>query len=77
MLAMRALLQPGQFVSLATRPDWGVGQVQSVDGARVTVNFPHAGKVLIQADAAPLTILAEDGEVPPTDPTAMPTTGAR
>ncbi len=29
------------------RPDWGIGQVQSVVGSRVTVNFPEAGKVLI------------------------------
>lgn len=29
------------------RPDWGVGQVQSVIGDRITVNFEHAGKVLI------------------------------
>ncbi|MFC7689539.1 DUF3553 domain-containing protein [Paeniroseomonas aquatica] len=30
-------------------PDWGVGQIQSVVGDRVTVNFEHAGKVLINA----------------------------
>lgn len=66
---MRGLLQPGQFVRLPGRPEWGIGQVQSVDGPRVTVNFAEAGKVLIQADAAPLTVLADDGEVPP-DPGA-------
>ncbi|MBL6454787.1 DUF3553 domain-containing protein [Belnapia sp. T6] len=31
------------------KPDWGIGQVQSVIGDRVTVNFEHAGKVLINA----------------------------
>ena len=30
-------------------PDWGIGQVQSVVGHRVTVNFADAGKVLINA----------------------------
>nr|WP_206933438.1 DUF3553 domain-containing protein [Roseococcus thiosulfatophilus] len=29
------------------RPDWGIGQVQSVVGDRVTVNFEHAGKLLL------------------------------
>ena len=26
------------------RPEWGLGQVQSAIGSRVTVNFEHAGK---------------------------------
>jgi FKBP-type peptidyl-prolyl cis-trans isomerase 2 len=39
--------EPGQYVSHPAQPDWGLGQVQSVDGNRVTVNFEHAGKVLI------------------------------
>lgn len=29
------------------QPDWGVGQVQSVIGDRITVNFEHAGKLMI------------------------------
>lgn len=29
------------------RPDWGLGQVQSSIGERITVNFEHAGKVVI------------------------------
>lgn len=29
------------------RPDWGLGQVQSAIGTRVTVNFEHGGKVVI------------------------------
>lgn len=40
------------------RPDWGVGQVQSVVGDRVTVNFEEAGKVLINAAVVELEILA-------------------
>jgi hypothetical protein len=28
-------------------PAWGIGQVQSAVGNRVTVNFEHAGKKLI------------------------------
>jgi hypothetical protein len=31
------------------RPDWGEGQVQSVVGDHVTVNFENLGKILIRA----------------------------
>lgn len=47
-------LSPGGFVRLEGRPDWGLGQIQSVVGARVTVNFEHAGKQLINTDRAML-----------------------
>ncbi len=40
-------LEPGQWVRHPGEPEWGVGQVQSVVGQRVTVNFLHAGKVLV------------------------------
>jgi hypothetical protein len=42
------------------RSDWGDGQVQSVIGDRVTVNFPEAGKVLINAALVDLTVLPDD-----------------
>jgi hypothetical protein len=29
------------------RPDWGLGQVQSVIGTRVTVNFEEMGKLVL------------------------------
>jgi hypothetical protein len=44
---MTASLVPGTFVRHPDRPDWGLGQVQSVIGDRATVNFEHAGKLLI------------------------------
>ena len=47
-------LVPGAFVRHPGRPDWGLGQVQSVIGARVTVNFEHAGKLMINAEAIAL-----------------------
>jgi FKBP-type peptidyl-prolyl cis-trans isomerase 2 len=63
---MRGVLQPGQFVRLDSQPDWGLGQVQSVDNDRVTVNFPHAGKVLIRGGAM-LTVVTEADAPPPAD----------
>jgi len=32
------------------RPDWGIGQVQSIVGMNVTVNFEHAGKQMINCN---------------------------
>ncbi len=40
-------IEPGMRVRHPDRPDWGLGQVQSVIGNRVTVNFEHAGKLLL------------------------------
>ncbi|HBG98973.1 MAG TPA: DUF3553 domain-containing protein [Rhodobacteraceae bacterium] len=42
-----SFLEPGMWVRHPAAPDWGRGQVQSVIGSRVTVNFEHAGKVVI------------------------------
>ncbi|OYU16946.1 MAG: DUF3553 domain-containing protein [Rhodobacteraceae bacterium PARR1] len=46
---MNALLEPGMLVRHPTEADWGLGQVQSNVGGRVTVNFEHAGKVVIDS----------------------------
>jgi hypothetical protein len=43
---MSQLLEPGMFVRHPAQPDWGLGQVQSVVGPRVTVNFEEVGKVV-------------------------------
>ncbi len=37
------------------RTDWGLGQVQSVIGNKITVNFEHAGKVVIDGSRIELT----------------------
>jgi hypothetical protein len=51
---MTLSLAPGDWVRLLDAPEWGVGQVQSVIGDRVTVNFEHAGKRLVNAAVAAL-----------------------
>lgn len=58
---MTATLEPGQRVRNPDRPDWGIGQVQSVIGPRVTVNFENIGKVLVHADRVTLDVV-EDGD---------------
>jgi len=56
---MSFLIEPGMRVRHPARPDWGIGQVQSVIGDRVTVNFEDAGKVLINAAVVALEIVDE------------------
>lgn len=41
------------------RPDWGLGQVQSRIGARITVTFEHAGKVVLDGNLVALLPEAE------------------
>jgi len=57
---MHGLILPGALVRHPERDDWGVGQVQSIIGNRVTVNFEHAGKQLINSDVIDLIALAPD-----------------
>ena len=44
---LNAILAPGMFVRHPDHPDWGVGQVQSNIGGKITVNFPDQGKLVI------------------------------
>ncbi|MBM3505865.1 MAG: DUF3553 domain-containing protein [Alphaproteobacteria bacterium] len=48
------LLVPGAFVRHPDKPEWGLGQVQSVIGHRITVNFENAGKLLIDGNVIEL-----------------------
>lgn len=41
------ILEPGMLVRNCEAPEWGVGQVQSRIGDRVTVNFPEMGKQVL------------------------------
>lgn len=50
---------PGAIVRHPDRPDWGDGQVQSVIGNRITVNFEHEGKQLIMGDVIDLIVVAD------------------
>ena len=57
---MNTLLVPGALVRHPTQPDWGIGQVQSVIGQRVTVNFEDRGKVLINAAVIELELVEDE-----------------
>ena len=42
--------EPGDLVLHPTQSDWGIGQVQSVVDAKITVNFEHVGKIVMNAN---------------------------
>lgn len=51
---MNSILAPGMRVRHPQKPGWDIGQVQSVIGNRITVNFEHAGKVVVNGDVVSL-----------------------
>lgn len=55
MLELNALLEPGMLVRHPDHPEWGVGQVQSNIGGRITVNFRETGKLVIDGARVALT----------------------
>ncbi len=56
---MSSSILPGALVRHPDRPDWGIGQVQSVIESRITVDFEESGKRLINGDVVALIVVAE------------------
>jgi len=59
---MNSLLEPGMLVRHPQEPEWGLGQVQSNIGGRITVNFEHRGKVVIDGRHVDLTLVFDTGK---------------
>lgn len=55
-----SIYEPGILVQLVSQLDWGIGQVQSVMGEKVTVNFEHRGKVVLNIDRVELILLDDE-----------------
>lgn len=53
-----SLYEPGMIVKHPDQPDWGLGQVQSAIGGKVTVNFQDAGKIVVDETRVSLVIVA-------------------
>jgi hypothetical protein len=58
MSDLNAILAPGMLVAHPNHPEWGTGQVQSVVGQRITINFPETGKVVIDGTRISLTLVS-------------------
>lgn len=52
-------LVPGALVRNPSHPDWGLGQVQSAIGSRVTVNFENMGKMTLNTAVIDLEVVDE------------------
>ena len=57
MTDLNALLEPGMIVRHPDEPDWGIGQVQSNIRGKITVNFEHMGKVVLDGTRATLELV--------------------
>ena len=57
---MPETLVPGALVRHPDVPEWGTGQVQTVIGTKITVNFEHRGKVVI--DGSVITLVPAEDE---------------
>ncbi|MDE8344315.1 MAG: DUF3553 domain-containing protein [Acidocella sp.] len=47
---IRSEFEPGDYVCNPRQPDWGLGQVHSALGEKVTVMFENAGKVVVNTN---------------------------
>lgn len=52
-----AILEPGMLVRNRAAPEWGIGQVQSRIGEKVTVNFPEMGKLVLDGRQVELELI--------------------
>lgn len=59
MFTGSGFVAPGALVRMPSQPDWGAGQVQSVVGTRVTVNFENQGKQVLNTGAVELDVVEE------------------
>ncbi|MTH77275.1 DUF3553 domain-containing protein [Paracoccus aestuariivivens] len=56
---MNEILEPGMIVRHPGAPDWGIGQVQSRIGDRITVNFTNAGKQVVDGRHVDLQLVTD------------------
>ena len=56
---------PGMLVINPAQSDWGIGQVQSAIGTKVTVNFENMGKITMNTGIVELKEVDMDN-LPPT-----------
>ncbi len=53
---MNEILEPGMLVRHPSNPELGLGQVQSNINGKITVNFEHGGKMVIDGSVVALVI---------------------
>ena len=53
-------LEVGAIVRVEKCPEWGIGQVQSIIGDKVTVNFEHSGKQVLVGGMIDFLLVSPD-----------------
>ena len=51
------IITPGMFVINEINKEWGIGQVQSSIDEKITINFEHVGKKVINIKKIPIKII--------------------
>ena len=52
--------EPGDYVLNPANKSWGIGQIQSIIGSKVTVNFENFGKRVINVEIITLEKLKDE-----------------
>ena len=50
-------LIPGAYVLIEKNKEWGIGQIQSCIENKVTINFEHVGKKVINTDIIEIKVI--------------------
>ena len=51
------IITPGMFVINEINKEWGIGQVQSSIDEKITINFEHVGKKVINIKQIPIKVI--------------------
>ena len=54
--------EPGDYVINPSNKNWGIGQVQSIIGTKVTVNFENYGKRVINVENIKLEKVSDESK---------------
>tara|TARA_X000001036_G_scaffold437311_1_gene482351 strand:- start:2767 stop:2946 length:180 start_codon:yes stop_codon:yes gene_type:complete len=57
---MQIDFEPGDYVTNPANKSWGIGQIQSIIGSKVTVNFENFGKQVINVEIVTLEKLKNE-----------------
>ena len=57
---MQINFEPGDYVTNSSNKSWGIGQIQSIIGSKVTINFENVGKKVINIEIITLEKLANE-----------------
>ena len=50
-------LSPGVYVINEKKTNWGIGQIQSLINNKITINFEHLGKIVINVKKIKLKVI--------------------